>query len=153
MQGKYVYGLQSWYPHLKPNDVHLWEKFIRANANFFDTVDYDVAVGEGVVVGDVTADVYAKSFKKLTQKKIDVIGYRKDQVWIVEVKPFAGSSALGQLLSYRILFDDETLEGETVHLMIITNECRTEYKKIFESHNIRVEEVGICPYCAGALSV
>lgn len=153
MTGKYIYGLQSWYPHLKPNDVHLWEKFIRGNPDFFETVDYDVVVGDGVVVGDVETDVYAKSFKKLTQKKIDVVGYRENQIWIVEVKPFAGSSALGQLLSYRLLFDESSLSGEIVEMMIVTNECKAEYRRIFESHNIRVEEVGTCPYCAGAMSV
>lgn len=147
MLGKYFFEIQSFYPHMKPHDVHLWEQFIRANAGFFDKVDYDILVGDGVVMGDIKKDVYAKSFKILTQKKIDVVGYIRNEIWIVEVKPFASSSALGQLLTYRLLYDETYSPKLPVKMMIITNQLKTDYNKVFSTHGIYVAEVGICPQC------
>ena len=57
MNGKYNFEIQSFYPHMKPKDIHIWEQFIRANAGFFESVDYDLKVGDGVVMGDINKDV------------------------------------------------------------------------------------------------
>jgi hypothetical protein len=148
MPGKYAFNLQSYYPHMKPADVHLWEKFIRANAGFFDSVDYDVAIGSPPDWLNVENDEMAKKELPLYQKKVDVIGYKDNLIWLVEVKPFAGSDALGQILSYEILYKKDNPNAGNVRLLVITNKLQNGYQEIYAQKNIQVAEVGICPECA-----
>jgi hypothetical protein len=148
MIGKYKFDIQTYYPHMKPADVHLWEKFIRANSGFFDSVDYDVCVGDVPDWINTMEDALAEKEKKLYQKKIDVVGYKDDLVWLVEVKPFAGSDALGQILSYEILYKKDNPEAKNIRLLVITNKLQNNYDKIYALKDIQVAEVGICPECA-----
>lgn len=137
---------------MKPADVHLWEKFIKANPGFFDSVDYDFHVGDPPEWMDTKRDDFAKKEVRLYQKKIDVVGFIDELIWLIEIKPQAGSGALGQILSYRKLFLDEYDLEDTLRLGIITNECQSHYHNIFRSHNIQCFHTGFCPYCRSYLS-
>lgn len=144
MIGKFNYEHLSWYPHMKPADVQIWEIFMSQHPGEFDTCDYDFLVGEGVVMGDVSQDVYAKSFQILTQKKVDVIGYKGENIDIIEIKPFAGASAMGQVLSYRNLFIKQfpgLLPGN-IRARVLTDRLQSDYAEIYASHGVDFVEVG-----------
>ena len=40
----------------------------------------------------------------LSKKRIDVVGYKRDEIHVIELKPRAGFSAVGQVLGYAKLF-------------------------------------------------
>lgn len=146
MKGKYQFAIQSHYPHLKPADVKIWEAFIRAYPNFFESCDYDVKVGKGASFLPEKGDKYAEDFRVLTQKKIDVVAYRGNDVWLIEVKPFAGSKALGQILTYEKLYR-EKLEGEpTIVKCVITTFLKDEFHAIYDEFNIESFEMGNIPH-------
>ena len=148
MRGKFPFEIQSWYPHMKPADVHLWEKFIRANAGFFDSVDYDFPIGRGPDWLDVEGDELAKKQEILYKKKVDVVGYIGDIVWLIEVKPQAGSNALGQILSYEILFNDDFPDESHIRLGVVTNKAQNGYPRAYDMKGVRLFEVGTCSACA-----
>ena len=149
-QGKFLYGFQTWYPHMKPADVHLWEKFIQAYPGMFDRCDYDYPVGKGPEWMDTENNDFHANQEILYKKKIDVLAFQdKDEVtWIIEIKPFAGSSALGQLKMYKILYLQQHPAVKNLRLAIVTNQAQNMYKKIFDHEQIRLFEVGICERCA-----
>lgn len=100
----YKYEKRYKYPHMMPLDVAIWERFIDANPNFFDSVDYDVALGSKPLF-DVTVNTETGGeATRLYQKKIDVVGYKDKNIYIVEIKPQASLAALGQAKSYEILY-------------------------------------------------
>lgn len=132
---------------MKPADIHIWEKFIRANAGFFDSVDYDVPVGDLPEWLDHENDSHAASQAILYKKKIDVVGYIRDEIWLVELKPFAGSGALGQILTYEILYKREHKGTETIRPCVITNMCKNGLPTIFIEKSIACHEVGVCSQC------
>lgn len=144
---KFVYGIQSHYPHMAPADVHLWEKFIRAQPGAFEFCTYDVPVGEAPAWLDVENDPEAAKQAILYKKKIDVVAEINGTTYIIEVKPFAGSKALGQLMSYELLYKDQHPETERIVKTIITNQCQNGYAEIFMRHGIHPIEVGVCPRC------
>jgi len=148
MQGKYPFVIQSYYPHMKPADIHIWEKFIRANAGFFESVDYDVPVGEPPAWMDTENDSHAKGQAILYKKKIDVVAFRPGEIWLIELKPFAGSSALGQILAYEILYKREHKGTEVVRPCVITNACSNGFPDLFHAKGIACTETGICQKCA-----
>lgn len=147
--GKFEYGFQTWYPHMKPADVHLWEKFLQAYPGMFDTCDYDYPIGKGPEwMNTEENELHAKQ-EILYKKKIDVVAYQNFSglVWLIEVKPWAGSNALGQIKSYEILFRKEHPEIKNIRLAVVTNKAQNSYNKIYDHMGVRIFEVGVCEKC------
>ena len=141
------FGVLEHYPHMKPQDEHLWEKFLLTNPDFGDEVEYDVLVGEGMIFGDLKTDKYAADFQQLTQKKIDAVVRKGSTFYIFEIKPNAGPTALGQVLSYTRLWRQKHPEATNVHMVILTNQEQSDYAEIFASHSIELISVGFCDVC------
>lgn len=88
------------FPHLSKHDAPIWSRFLDAYADAFTGFSYDVALG-GVLLGEEHGDEAArKGWQYSTALKIDVVGFREDAAWIIEVKPSANVSAIGAALCY-----------------------------------------------------
>lgn len=147
MAGTFSFSKQPHYAHMKPADVHIWEKFIDQKPGFFDSCDYDVLVGEGNVYGDVENDPYARGFQQLTQKKIDAVCYKGEQAWIIEIKPRAASSALGQVRAYAKLFREKYPEVTDIVMAVITDQPQSDFTSIYADEGITLLETGFCEAC------
>lgn len=133
MKDPVPYGLRPKYDHMKPADVTLWEEFIRNNPAAYDQVIYDQPVGEGAPVPEGTSEEMDRDWKILNQWKIDVIGFSPGRRDIIEIKPRAGTSALGQVIAYAKLFAETDDSGARVRPVIITDEIRPDMPKLAES--------------------
>jgi len=91
------YGKRYWYNHMAEADRLIWERFMTQFPDVYDTVGYDVAVGtvpnhaQGPVVGE------GPDMGRLYQRRIDVVGFKAEQIDIIEVKPQACRYSLLQL--------------------------------------------------------
>ena len=132
---------------MKPQDKHLWDKFIETHPDYFESVDYDVLVGEGMVFGDVTKNRYAADFQMLTQKKIDVVGHKGDEAHIIEIKPNAGPTAFGQIVAYKQLWTKKYPEVSNVKMVVLTNEPQSDFEGIFAANGIELIKTGYCDKC------
>lgn len=110
------------YPHLLPREVEIWERFLAQYGMMFSGFSYDVRVGEGIQVRPEWGDEIARMAKLLTQKRIDVVAYRPGEIWIIEIKPHAGLSALGQVIAYEDLYRTKYSPQEAIRKAII---CET----------------------------
>lgn len=147
MVGQYKYERLAYYPHMGPADVHLWNEFIEKYPTAFETCDYDVLVGQGVNVGDTANDIYAHDFRQLTQKRIDIVGYRPSEIWIIEVRPYAGASAMGHILGYKRLFQEKHPSETNINMAIITNAEQSDFAPLYKENGITLWTVGYCPDC------
>lgn len=138
MKEQVPYGERYWYDHMKPADVAIWEEFMRQNISAYDTVIYDQEIGEGAPIPPGTAENMAKDFKILTQYKIDVVGFKGADIDIIEIKPRAGLSALGQILGYVTLFNKEFSPGVKVTPVILTDEIRPDMPALATSMGIKL---------------
>ncbi|TAK58898.1 hypothetical protein EPO14_01105 [Patescibacteria group bacterium] len=100
----YKYGKLPHYPHMMPADVAIWERFIDAFPGAYDACQYDVKVGTvpGFVEG--AEHTHEQAQAPLYLRKIDVVAYKAEQIDIIELKPNASMSSIGQVNGYRILF-------------------------------------------------
>lgn len=103
-RGKYPYQKLSWYPDLSPVEAEIWGRFIEAFPDMYDSVDYCVHIG--TIPNHVRAhpDVAMQKEAPLYQYEIDVVGYKEDQVDIIELKHWATMRALGQVIGYSRLY-------------------------------------------------
>lgn len=125
------------YPHFNAADAHIWTRFIASYPDLFDSVDYDVTCGEGPGVQDDLKPEYQRNADYLGSYKIDVVGRRKNVHYIIEVKPYAGPHALGQILSYAILYDAYDSSEEQVVPMIVTDRTRADMEKLCAHYGVK----------------
>lgn len=139
MEGRFPFGKLPKYPHMKPEDVAVWERFIAQNPRYFVTCDYDVPVGTGAPTNPEHPENIQADHKILTQKKIDVVGYSTTGNYVVEVKPVADMKALGQILVYRKLYLADNPNLPLVHCMVVCGSVERELGELFAEHDIMVE--------------
>ena len=120
MAGRLVYGVRYKYPHMLGEDIAIWERFLNAFPDRFDSVDYDVRVGEGIPPLETLPENIKRDARALTQKRIDVVGWNGELPTIIEVKSRAGMSTLGQIQGYKILFEVDFPKLFIPELLIVT---------------------------------
>jgi len=121
MEGRFPYKKLPKYPHLKPADIKIWERFIEAYPGYFDSVDYDIKIGTPREYSGHPGDVIKEDLEYLSRKRIDVVGYTGEDISIVEVKPLAGVSAIGQVECYTALYRPFVVERINIVSVIITD--------------------------------
>jgi len=113
------YEIRRNYPHMIGEERDVWERFIKENPGFFQEVEYDVHVGEGMTMPDNWSEKDLSWAQHLTQKRIDVVGFRGDEIVLVEVKRRVDLATLGQVLGYKFLYErKENLVGKTKSVVI-----------------------------------
>jgi len=95
------------YPHFLQEDNAVWGKFLRTNLSRLQEVWYDVRVGLPVLLPVGASDMERRIAAGLTRKRIDVVCSVDNGFWVVEVKPYASMLAMGQVISYKRLFEVE----------------------------------------------
>lgn len=90
-----------------PADARVWQAHLDAHTLQPGTLDYDVRLGG---VGADLVDREHEQFPMwltLLKKRVDVAATIDGVPWLIEVKPIAGFSALGQVLGYCDLWERE----------------------------------------------
>ena len=118
----FKYEKGYWYPHMKPRDIEIWERFILKYPDAYDKCQYDFSVGDAPAFIDSQSDVIGGSMAELYKLKIDVLGYKDQHIDLIEVKPAASASSIGQLLGYKSLYLRDVKPSMPVFPIIITNE-------------------------------
>jgi len=116
----------------------IWERFLTAFPNAYDEVAYNVKVGEGAVIPEGTEENIAFDFKTLTQRKIDVIGFKGNDIDIIELKPYAGTGAVGQVKAYGILFKSTYDATAKPNLIVMTDVEQRDTKTVAESEGVKL---------------
>jgi hypothetical protein len=138
MKGFYPYQNQLAFPHMGPEDTKVWRRFIEAHPNKYDTVDYDVKVGtvpafvtrgDAGVGGDI-ANLYLR--------KIDVVAFNQEVIDIIEVKPKAGFSAVGQILGYMMHWQTEHAGIGTARAVLVCEEASLDVRMLAEQNGVEV---------------
>ncbi|MBA7484969.1 hypothetical protein ES707_20500 [subsurface metagenome] len=136
MPGEFNYEHRHKYPHLIGEDTETWNRFISRFPDKFDTVDYDVKVGKGSGANSFTNETEKKYWIQLTQKRIDVIGYKNNFITIIEVKKRVGLHTLGQILGYRFLYLRENPEIKSVKTLIVCPSINEDDSDVLKHYGI-----------------
>lgn len=141
MPGRFPYKKLTKYPHMKPEDVKVWERLLEEEPSLFDTCDYDFALGKGAPTNPDHPEEIQFDHTILTQKKVDVIGYVGNDVYVIEVKPIADMRALGQILTYFELYTAEYKNEGNVYRMVVCGGIERELDTMFQRNDIIIKEV------------
>lgn len=126
----YTYGKRYKYPHLAPNDVAIWEKFIDTFPDRYITVDYDFALGSSAMASKIVESPLGNEMVRIYQRRIDVLAQSNGETHIIEVKPKAGLSALGQVKGYCELYLQYVDPTAKVVPIIVTDSVESDMRML-----------------------
>jgi len=81
-------------------DAALWDRYIRTNPFPEAKLIYDLHVGTPCPITDKLPPNYKKMILTLSTLRIDVVALMPTETVVIEVKPYAGPLAIGQVWSY-----------------------------------------------------
>ncbi len=116
----------------------VWNAFLDQYGAEWEAFEYDVAVGPA---GGAAAAFDAQTravFEVLSRLRIDVVGYRPGEVWVLEVSGYAGISKVGQCVGYRdLLMADRRLEA-VPRMGVVTRVFAPAVGEVFRRQGIEV---------------
>lgn len=126
------------YPHMLAEDVAVWSKCLAKMGQAITRVWYDVHVGRPVSLPAGATTIEQKIAAGVTRKRIDVVCSVGPEFWVVEVKPFANMTALGQAFSYSRLFGMEYDTYLPVRAVVVCDEFDRDMSVPFEELGVLV---------------
>ena len=129
-------------PGLSFFDTRIWNVALDRLRPGLLGVYYNVRVGHGRKPSPDMTDEQKKIWWQLTTKRIDALLEYRDAVWIAEIRRRAQSSAIGRLLTYKTLYDDDNPLNKRVNLMLITDDLDEDVQSLARQLHIGYINVG-----------
>jgi hypothetical protein len=92
---------------MAPGDVRVWREALRLGLVKADRFEYDVRLGGAGADLVEREHPHLRMWETLLKKRVDVVAWSGSHATIIEVKPVASFSALGQAVGYRFLWGRE----------------------------------------------
>ena len=124
-----------------PPDVPLWHLFLDRYASDFEKFFYNVRVG-GPDISKIKGDLaLAKMWYASTAKRIDAIGEKKDEIWIIEVAASPYLRAVGQCLSYLFLWNEDPKIDKTAKMVLLCYFIDSDLERILKHYNVEIIKI------------
>lgn len=134
----YKYEKRYHYPHMKPADIAIWERFIDKNPDAYDTCQYDFWVGSPPPFNPIVNEATEGSADGLYRRKIDVVGSKNGVLDIIELKPKAGLSAIGQVRGYVALYVRDETPPVRPNPVIITDQVSQDILEVAAGEGVKI---------------
>lgn len=140
VQQAYLF-IRNRYPHMGPKEAEIWTRFLLTTKMRFIDIWYDVRVGPGFDPGPTYDETIRRMAIQLTQLRIDAVGETEHEIWIFEVKPRAGRSALGQLTSYAYWYMRQKKPSKPLRLAVVCEDVDPNMPDVYRSRGIEIFKV------------
>ncbi|MBA7693088.1 hypothetical protein ES703_101663 [subsurface metagenome] len=134
--------VQKKYPHMMPADILIWSRYLKSNPFPNARIAYDVHVGTPAGPLDGLSAQYELMAIALSTKRIDAVVYEPRRTLIIEIKPYAGASAIGQVLTYRLLYHRDFPGSPFPLPVILTDHAQLDTPWLCQQLNIQLI---VCP--------
>lgn len=128
--------------HMGPEDTAIWLRYLMMGGVRNAPFSYDVRVGIGTSMPPDSSRTSLAVAQALTTKRIDVIWNEDGKVVICELKKYAGSTAIGQLILYRDLYVQTFPTNQPPKMLLITDRLQPDMISTLVANNIEYIEVG-----------
>lgn len=94
-------------PHMLPPDIPVWWRFLETWGHEIKKLYYDCLLGGPFLTEEEEKDPIKKSWRYINSKRPDAIAETEKEVWIIEVSANPGLRAIGQVISYESLWQED----------------------------------------------
>jgi len=130
--------IRTHYLHMMADEARIWAKFLVTTDLVFENISYDVHLGAGVLPHSRDPSWMKDLLSAITKKRVDAIGETRDAIWIFEVKPRVGMSALGQLITYYELYQQDYRPVKSVLLAAIGEREAPDIRASFDLYAVNI---------------
>lgn len=123
-------------PRMSPEDLQIWYRWRPLIQHELITQYFDVGLGEGKAPPPDTPEPYAHMWERNTQKRADALLVTRSGLWIVELRFQANSNAIGRLLQYGLLYNQDPTLGPYTQLILVTNERDADIEDMAKAVNM-----------------
>lgn len=128
--------LNRFYPHLLPEDIIVWSRFLSKFPDRFHSIEYDVRVGKGRPAALEYPDNIRKMVHDLSMRRIDAIGHSPRLITVIEITRAAGLKAVGQCITYPILYRQTFAPTKPIHTLLVCEELLPDIEPALRLHHI-----------------
>ena len=121
-----------------PPDVPLWHLFLDRYASNFERFYYNVRVGGPDMTNVVADEAMKKMWYASTAKRIDAIGEKKNELWIIEVASSPYLRAVGQCLSYKFLWEEDPKIDKPARMILLCPYIDSDLRRILEHYKVQI---------------
>lgn len=124
------------FTHMSMQEKAIWLRFLQAGGTQFRPFHYDVRVGDGLQMPPGSSGYDIRAARALTTKRIDVLYFDGPIAVIVEVKVRAGTTAVGELITYRDLYMKTPGFTGMTRMVLVTDELQPDMASVLDSLGI-----------------
>lgn len=129
---------QARYPHMLDQDAPILTAFLKEFGHRYTAVSFDVRVGTGRDPGPDFPENIRKDALDLSRRRIDALGHARDHVDIIEVTDAAGTTTIGQLITYQNLYIQDHHPDTRPSLILAARTLQTDMRPAFNALNIEL---------------
>lgn len=138
MTGRFKYEILVKYPHMRPRDVEIWERFVTKNPDFFTSVDYDVLVGDGAPFPTTLNNLDGQDVGAIYKLKIDVVGYKNGETWVIEVGPNKEVGGVAKVAAYDEFYREKYKTTDKVIAALLTDRVTPDMQALADKWELRI---------------
>jgi hypothetical protein len=124
------------YPAMQVDEILVWRNWLQLHQGEYDRFDYNVRIGTGVDPGPAFPDNIRKMAIAIRSLRLDAVGWKGDVPTIFEVKRRAGPENVGQLLTYRAVWEAQSGFAIAPRLVLVASELIQHILPIVAQSNI-----------------
>lgn len=130
--------LQRFYPERTDRESTVIRDWLFAHGAEYDRFSFSVRVGQGQTPAPGLDPGVVRSVAFSSRKRIDILAWQGPAPTIIEVKERVTPAALGQVLTYRQLFLEETPDAPEPRLVIIGRYSDDDTIRSITAHGVDV---------------
>jgi hypothetical protein len=121
-----------------PKDIPLWHTYLEKAAHQFLRFYYNVRVGGPDVSKIKASPELAYQWYASTAKRIDAIGEKEKEIWIIEVASNPYIRAVGQCLSYPFLWNEDPKIDKPAKMILLCYFIDSDLERILKHHGVTI---------------
>jgi hypothetical protein len=131
------------WPGMLPAEILIFREWLKLHQADYDTIEGNVRIGAGHDPGPTWDANIRQMAIANTQLRIDAVGRKGAQATLIEVKRRAGASAVGQLLTYDAVWQQDFPQTPPPRLILVTNNAQTNIAPLIAKSGIRLDIVPV----------
>lgn len=129
-------------PHMLEQDLPTWEVFRQKYGSKFRGFYYDVRLSWHITEVPAMPTMMLKFYFSSFTKRIDAVGVTDREYWIIEVATQPHLRAIGQVITYKTLWDEvSTLRDMPAIMVIVGSRIDPDIIFVCEKWDIKVIQV------------
>lgn len=125
------------YAHLLPEDVEVWKRFLSTKNSSYFLLEYDVRVGLGRDPGTEYDPNIRQMALDLSLRRIDCVAHGPEVITVIEITHTAGLKAVGQMVSYPILYKLTYVPHLPVTALLVAGELQSDVEAVLVAAGLK----------------